>query len=139
MTPPEHVASVDRPWSGCLASAAIWLALAAMGVAAAYGAYLLRGNAAAACDMLERMGGFAIMFSALVLLGVNVVLATGLWAALESQRVVGVAGAVVLGTPMFVLTGLVFLALTGVPEGYPTPPGSCPGGEPPWWPDFLPG
>ena len=48
MTHPEHVASVDRPWSGCLASAAIWLALAAMGVAAAYGAYLLRGNAAAA-------------------------------------------------------------------------------------------
>ena len=139
MTHPEHVASVERPRSGCLASAALWLALFATGVAAAGGASVLRANAAAACDVLEGMGGIALTFFSLVLVAVNVVLATGLWALLQGQRGLGVAAVVVLGVPLFILSGLVFLALTGVPDGYPTPPEACPGGEPPWWPSFLPG
>jgi hypothetical protein len=73
------------------------------------------------------------------LLGVNVVLGTGLWAVLHRQGGLGVAGAVVLGPLLFVVTGVLFLAFTGVPEGYPTPPETCPGGEPPWWPYVLPG
>jgi hypothetical protein len=122
-----------------LASFALWLGLFALAVTAAGGVYVLRGHAAAACDMLERGGALVLTFFAVLLLGVNVVLGTGLWVVLHRQGGHGVAGAVVLGLLLFVVTGLLSLAFTCVPEGYPTPTETCPGGEPPWWPSFLPG
>lgn len=122
-----------------LAAVGLWFLLFALAGAATVGAYLLRAHAAAACDMLERMGGLVLMFGAVVLFGVNVVLGTALWALLHRHAGLGLAGALVLGPLLFVVTGMVFLALTGVPEGYPTPPDACPRGEPPWWPDVLPG
>jgi hypothetical protein len=121
------------PWSA--ATAVVLLAFAAL---ATYGVFILRGHAAAACDVLERGGGFILMVGATLLLGVNLASAAGLWAAFGSWAGLGFAGAIVVAVVLFAATSIVFLLLTGMPDGYPTPPGSCPGGEPPWWPAYLP-
>jgi len=120
-------------------STTLAVVLLGFAVLASYAMYRLRGEAAAACDVLERMGGLGLMVAAVLLLMVNVALAVGLWAVFRDQGGLGIAGALFLATVVFAVTSVVFLTLTGVAEGYPTPPGSCPGGRPPWWPTLLPG
>ena len=122
------------PWS-----VALPVVVGVMAVGSTWGVFRLRAEAAAACDMLERMGGFALTIAGLVLFAVNACLATGLWALLRKQGGPGVLAAALVAVLLFGTTSYVFLMLTGVPDGYPTPPWSCAGGRPPWWPSYLPG
>ena len=121
------------PWSAATA-----VVLLGSAVLVTYGVLTLRGHAAAACDVLERGGGFILMVGAILLLGVNLAAAAGLWGAFRKLGGPGFAGAMVAAAALFAATSIVFLLVTGMPDGYPTPPGSCPGGEPPWWPAYLP-
>jgi hypothetical protein len=89
--------------------------------------------------MLERGGGFVLMFFALVLLGVNLGLATAVWAVFRKEGGLGVVGGLLTAAVLFALTSLAFLLLTAVPDGYPTPPGSCPDGRPSGWSVLIPG
>jgi hypothetical protein len=124
-----------RPSSGF--SSAIGLALVVLAVVASSGPYLLRARAAVVCDVAERVGGSLVTMSGGVLLVVNLAVAAGLWALLRSEGGLGLAAALVVGVTVFAIIAAVYLWLTAVPAGYPTP--SCPGGCPAWWPVLLPG
>ncbi|RBY93966.1 hypothetical protein DQ244_00920 [Blastococcus sp. TBT05-19] len=113
--------------------------MAAAALAATLAPVRARAAAAAACDVLERGGWIWLLLAATVLLVVDVAVSVGLWAAFRRHGWSGVAAAVVAAVVVLGLTSVVFLVLTAMPDGYPTPEGSCPGGRPPWWPDHLPG
>ena len=121
------------------ASVALAVLLVAFAVLATWGPFVLRGRAATACDMVERVGGSLLMASGVLLFGVNLAVAWGLWALFRHQGSLGVTGALFAGFVIFAVVSTAYLSLTAAPTGHPTPPSSCPGGHPPWWPAVLPG
>src|SRR5687767_11590681 len=93
-------------------SVTLAVVLGVVAVLATYAVYRLRGEAAEACDMLERMGGFVLMVASFLLLCVNLVLATALWAVFRTQGGLGVVAAAGVAVVLFAITAVVYLALT---------------------------